>query len=88
MGFPKQEYWSVLPFLPPGNLPNAGIEPMYPVSAALPADSLFTEPSGMGVFKVVYFKFVVTKSQWNSLTFHWLGLQASTAVGPSSIPGQ
>ena len=26
----KQEYWSGLPFLSPGDLPNAGIEPMSP----------------------------------------------------------
>ena len=27
MGFPRQEYWSGLPFLSPGDLPNPGIEP-------------------------------------------------------------
>ena len=27
MGFPRQEYWSGLPFPPAGNLPNPGIEP-------------------------------------------------------------
>ena len=27
MGFPKQEYWSGLPFLPPGDLPDPGIKP-------------------------------------------------------------
>ena len=26
-GFSRQEYWSGLPFLPPGDLPNWGIEP-------------------------------------------------------------
>ena len=26
MGFPRQEYWSVLPFPTPGDLPNPGIE--------------------------------------------------------------
>ena len=26
MGFPKQEYWSGLPFPSPGHLPNPGIE--------------------------------------------------------------
>ena len=26
MGFPRQEYWSGLPFPTPGNLPNPGIE--------------------------------------------------------------
>ena len=27
MGFPRQEYWSVLPFPTPGGLPDPGIEP-------------------------------------------------------------
>ena len=27
MGFPRQEYWSWLPFPPPGNLPDPGMEP-------------------------------------------------------------
>ena len=27
MGFPRQEYWSGLPFPPPGDLPDPGIEP-------------------------------------------------------------
>ena len=26
--FSKQDYWSELPFLPPGDLPNPGIKPM------------------------------------------------------------
>jgi len=26
MGFPRQEYWSGLPFPSPGDLPNPGIE--------------------------------------------------------------
>ena len=28
MGFSRQEYWSGLPFLPPGDLPNPAVEPM------------------------------------------------------------
>ena len=35
MGFPKQEYWSVLPYPPPGDLPNPGIEPVSLTSPAL-----------------------------------------------------
>ena len=35
MGFPRQEYWSGLPFLPPGDLPNPGIKPECPTSPAL-----------------------------------------------------
>jgi len=37
MGFPRQEYWSGLPFPPPGDHPNPGIEPTSP---AWQADSL------------------------------------------------
>ena len=32
MGFPRQEYWSGLPFPSPGDLPNLGIEPASPAS--------------------------------------------------------
>ena len=38
-GFSWQEHWSGLPFPPPGNLPNPGIEPMSPESPELQADS-------------------------------------------------
>ena len=37
MGFPKQEYWSGLPFTSPGDIPDLGIEPGPP---ALQTDSL------------------------------------------------
>ena len=37
MGFSRQEYWSGLPFSPPGDLPDSGIEPTSP---AWQADSL------------------------------------------------
>ena len=40
MGFPRQEYWSALPFSPLGDLPNPGIKPTSPVSPTLQADSL------------------------------------------------
>ena len=30
MRFPRQEYWSGLPFPPPGDLPDPGIEPVSP----------------------------------------------------------
>ena len=41
MGFPRQEYWSGLPFPSPGDLPNPGIELRSPV---LQADALPSEP--------------------------------------------
>ena len=42
MGFPKQEYWSVVPFPSPRDLPNLGIEYDVP---ALQVDSLPSESS-------------------------------------------
>ena len=34
MGFPRQEYWSALPFPSPVSLPNPGIEPVSPAFQA------------------------------------------------------
>ena len=41
MEFSRQEYWNGLPFPSPGDLPDLGIKPMSP---ALQADSLLSEP--------------------------------------------
>ena len=41
MGFSRQEYWSGLPYLPPGDLPDPGIEPTFLTSPAL-AGGFFT----------------------------------------------
>ena len=43
MGFYRQEYWSVLPFPSPGDLPNPGIKPASP---ALTGRFFTTEPPG------------------------------------------
>ena len=43
MGFPRQEYWSGLPFPSPGDLPDPGIEPSSP---ALAGWSFTIEPPG------------------------------------------
>ena len=51
-GFSRQEYWSGLPFPPPGDLPNPRIEPRSP---ALQAEALPSEPPGKPLF------------YWNSL---------------------
>ena len=42
MGFSRQEYWSGLPWLPPGDLPNPRFEPVS-----------FTFPALVGVVVVV-----------------------------------
>ena len=62
MGFPRQEYWSGLPFPPPEDLPNPGIKHMSPALAG----GFFTiEPLGKHSNKYVsinnYFKYKWTK---------------------------
>ena len=41
IGFSRQEYWSGLPFPPPGDLPDPGVEPISLTSPAR-ADGFFT----------------------------------------------
>ena len=53
-GIPRQEYWSGLPFSPPGDLPEPGTEPTPP---ALQADSLLSEPSGRHIYNYLYRSF-------------------------------
>ena len=43
MGVPRHEYWSGLPFPPPGHLPDPGTEPPSP---ALAGEFFTTEPQG------------------------------------------
>ena len=63
-GISRQEYWSGLPFLPPGDLPDPGIEPASLASPALAGGFFTTVPPGkprrsMGTLKKwlkTYFK--------------------------------
>ena len=50
MGFSRQEYWSGLPLLSPGDLLNPEIEPRSP---ALQTDALPSEPPGKSFTRVV-----------------------------------
>ena len=54
-GFSRQEYWSVLPFPPPGDLPNSGTEPASLKSLAL-AGELF------------FFFFFTTSTSWEAVS--------------------
>ena len=53
-GLSWQEYWSELPFLPPGDLPNPGIEPVSPVAPVLAGGFFTTEPSGKPIHIYIY----------------------------------
>ena len=54
MGFSRQEYWSELPYPPPGDLPDPGIEPVSLMSPALVGGFFITsanwEAPSVGVF--------------------------------------
>ena len=54
MGFPRQEYWSGVPFLPPGDLPDSGIKPMSPASPALSGgvESFTAAPPGKSIYLI------------------------------------
>ena len=58
IGFSRQEYWSGLPFLPPGDLPDSGTGPVAPASAA---EFFTTKPLGKlscathQIFLMLYF---------------------------------
>ena len=67
--FSRQEYWSGLPFLPPGDLPNPGIEPLSPVSLELAGRFFTTEPPGKPIlFK--QFALIFTSNSVYSSVFH------------------
>ena len=46
MAFSRQEYWTRLPFPPPGDLPNPGIKPTFLLPPALAGGFLTTETPG------------------------------------------
>ena len=68
MGLYRQEYWSGLPFPPPGDLPNPGMEPASPAPAGL-AGGCFTAD-------------LVGKANKGALPKIWVGknLQSMTAT--------
>ena len=56
VGFSRQEYLSGLPFPPPGDLPNPGIQPESPESPALAGRFFTTEPPGLPALGCVTYK--------------------------------
>ena len=56
MGFSRQEYWSGLPYSPPGSLPGPGIKLISPASSASQEDSSPLshggKPTVIGTFKM------------------------------------
>ena len=61
MEFPRQEYWSGLPFPSPGGLPDSGIKPGSPVAPAQAGELFTTESPGKPIFS--------RQEYWNGLSF-------------------
>ena len=55
MGFSRQEYWSGLPFPPPGDFPNPEMEPASFVSPALAGGFFTTMLCGRPMYKMSYY---------------------------------
>ena len=53
MEFSRQEYWSELPFPPPGDLQDPGMEPMPFASPALTGRFFTTAPCGKGKYDIL-----------------------------------
>ena len=82
VGFSRQEYWSGLPFLSPGDLPNPGIEPGSPT---LQTDALPSELPGKLKMKVTSPSRVTWRPTRPSRTntqkrcpFHYRGLECKS----------
>ena len=58
MEFFRQEYWSRLPFPPPGDLPDPGIEPWSPESPSLASEFFTTEPLGSPTYHMPPSKYI------------------------------
>ena len=84
-GFSRQEYWSELPCLPPGNTPHhLGIKPRSP---ALQVDSLPSEPPGktkntqVGSLSILQGIFPTQELNWGLLHCRWILYQLSYQEG-------
>ena len=87
MEFPRQEYWSGLPFPSPGNLPDLGIKSR---SSTLQEDSLPAEPqgkpknTGVGSLSLLQRIFPTQELNWGLLhcrqTLYQLNYQGSPQV--------
>ena len=81
MGFFRQEYWSVVPWSPPGDLPDLGTESW---SSVLQADSSPSEPPGKAPVPSIppdYCPFCLYQSlNGQNSYFMGLSLQMSTTL--------
>ena len=86
----RQEYWSALPFLPPGDLPNPGIKSASLMSPALAGEFFFYHWHHLGSpnFKLCphNYLFIIKERtlQWRNLV-NWAITVTSTVKGQADI---
>ena len=80
MGFSKPECWSGLPFPPPGDLPDPGIEPESPASPAL-AGEFFTTKSPRKPIYIWWVNLKHTALRMDSFIFGFSDLISLTKDG-------
>ena len=72
--FSRLEYWSGLPFPPPGDVPSPRIKPMSPVSSALKGRSFISEPLGKPIRCQIHTSLSSPGcSEWGKMYFAELG---------------
>ena len=90
MGFSRQEYWSGLPFLSPGDLPDPGIEPESPALQAhsLPAE-LPRKTHNQSLVPTFFLLYPKTDVQFSSVQLISVAQLCSTLCDPMnrSMPG-
>ena len=88
MGFSRQEYWSALPYPPPGHLPDPGIKPVSLTSLHWQAGSLPLVPPGKPIttghqlmknYKSIWKESSLGKKWGGELTFSLEGMQEGLA---------
>ena len=70
LGFPRQEYWSGLPFTSPGDLPNPGIKLESPALAGV---FFSTEPpTQLNEYSGEILEYILSSTELRTLTYKWV----------------
>ena len=76
MGFSRQEYWSGLPFSPPGDLLTPGIQPVSPASVALAGGFFTTKPLGKPTMEC--YSAIKRKKNFELVEMRWMNTEPIT----------
>ena len=93
MGFSRQEHWSGLPFPPPGDLPDVGMEPTSPASQVNSSllshpGSIFLRSCSFSSHQRLFFQGYLTRPAWVALdeSSNLRVLESVTKFSNKSLP--